>query len=60
MEWKKSSYSNPVGQECVEVASPPVVGKLIRDSKHPSLGMLGFDCSEWSRFIGRLKKTDSE
>ncbi|WP_184076786.1 DUF397 domain-containing protein [Nocardiopsis mwathae] len=58
--WKKSTYSRGDTQECVEVASHAATGRLIRDSKHPHLGMLGFHSSEWSRFIGNLKRPDAE
>ncbi|CAM3911330.1 DUF397 domain-containing protein [Nocardiopsis gilva] len=58
MNWRKSSYSSAKGEECVEVASHADTGSFIRDSKNPSLAMLGFGSSEWSRFIGRLKRPD--
>ncbi|GAA1082015.1 DUF397 domain-containing protein [Nocardiopsis composta] len=52
-DWKKSSYSHQKGA-CAEVAAD---GHrfLVRDSKHPSLGCLGFPAAEWRAFLGRLK-----
>lgn len=34
LRWRKSSYSNGMGGECVEVAATPE-GLLVRDSKDP-------------------------
>jgi len=51
--WKKSSYSYQQS-ECVEAARSSD-RFLVRDSKHPSLGCLGFPAAEWRAFLGRLK-----
>lgn len=49
-QWHKSSYSNPNGNECVEVAfSDNVVG--IRDSHHPHGAMLAVGHAEWMAFL---------
>ncbi|CAM4305045.1 DUF397 domain-containing protein [Nocardiopsis rhodophaea] len=58
--WKKSSYSTAKGEECVEIGLDSAAQCFLRDSKHPLLGILDFDSSEWSRFVGRLKLPDAE
>ncbi|MGV9248532.1 DUF397 domain-containing protein [Streptomyces sp. NPDC003710] len=54
--WHKSSYSNPDGGACVEVAQnlPSVVP--VRDSKDPARGTLLFEAAAWSRFIDEVKR----
>ena len=50
--WRKSSFSNPDGNDCVEVAfNSAVVG--LRDSKNPDGPRLSFEHSQWIAFIGR-------
>ncbi|MEU5522670.1 DUF397 domain-containing protein [Streptomyces sp. NPDC047860] len=53
--WRKSSYSNQEGGDCVEVAdgSPDVVP--VRDSKTPHGPAIGLSNSSWTAFIGDLK-----
>lgn len=53
--WRKSSYSNQEGGDCVEVADgfPGVVP--VRDSKVPNGPALSFEAGSWDAFIGRLK-----
>ncbi|MGH3972380.1 MAG: DUF397 domain-containing protein [Pseudonocardiaceae bacterium] len=49
-QWRKSSYSNPNGNECVEVSvSNNAVG--IRDSHHSHGAVLAFDHAEWMIFL---------
>ncbi|MGW3494591.1 DUF397 domain-containing protein [Streptomyces sp. NPDC001020] len=57
--WRKSSYSNSDGGQCVEVAQnlPSVVP--VRDSKDPDRGALVFEAAVWARFIGDVKRADS-
>lgn len=48
--WRKSSYSNTDGGQCVEVASNlPLVP--VRDSKNPTHGTLFFGVDAWAEFI---------
>ncbi|QKV95781.1 DUF397 domain-containing protein [Streptomyces sp. NA02950] len=49
--WRKSSYSNIGGGECVEVADnlPGIVP--VRDSKQPDGPALVFSRDAWSAFI---------
>ncbi|PRY29192.1 DUF397 domain-containing protein [Umezawaea tangerina] len=52
-EWRKSSRSNPNGNQCVEVSfSTDAVG--VRDSKSPRTEMVVFDHRGWGRFLARL------
>jgi hypothetical protein len=50
--WRKSSFSNPPDNQCVEVAfSTNAAG--VRDSKNPGGAVLVFDQSTWPAFLGR-------
>lgn len=53
--WRKSTYSNGSGGNCVEVARnlPGVVA--IRDSKNPDGPALVFTPADWQAFTGRLR-----
>lgn len=54
--WRKSSYSNGEGAECVEVADglPDLVG--VRDSKNPTGPALLFPAASWRAFIAAVKQ----
>ncbi|MFC4032751.1 DUF397 domain-containing protein [Streptomyces polygonati] len=54
-EWRKSSYSNSDGGDCVEVAAgyPGVIP--VRDSKDPQGPALVFVASSWSAFVADVK-----
>ncbi|MFE0329394.1 DUF397 domain-containing protein [Streptomyces sp. NPDC058960] len=56
--WRKSSYSNPDGGNCIEIAAdlPSVVP--VRDSKDPARGTLLFEAAAWARFIDEVKRTE--
>lgn len=53
--WRKSSYSNNNGGNCVEVADnlPGVVP--VRDSKDPDGPAIPFPTKSWAAFIASLK-----
>ncbi|MFE2230328.1 DUF397 domain-containing protein [Streptomyces kronopolitis] len=55
--WRKSSYSNGDGGDCVEVADdlPGVVP--VRDSKDPHGPALIFPVAAWSSFVSAVKDT---
>jgi hypothetical protein len=53
--WRKSSYSNGDGGQCVEVAPLTDGGMAVRDSKNPRGGMLRFTAGEWSAFVKGAK-----
>lgn len=53
--WRKSSYSNGEGAECVEVADglPGIVP--VRDSKSPSGPAIAFPAGAWETFVTGIK-----
>ncbi|WP_435111385.1 DUF397 domain-containing protein [Nocardiopsis synnemataformans] len=54
MRWRKSSYSNPDGPQCVEVADLP--GETaVRDTQNRELGHLTFTTPEWTSLLNTLK-----
>ncbi|KIF02069.1 hypothetical protein PL81_32040 [Streptomyces sp. RSD-27] len=57
LAWRKSSYSNGEGGECVEVSDhlPGVVA--VRDSKRKGTGpVLAFPAAAWTSFIQDVKR----
>ncbi|WP_305965156.1 DUF397 domain-containing protein [Streptomyces sp. IMTB 2501] len=55
MTWRKSSYSNTSGGECVEVADNlPLVP--VRDSKDTTRTPLLFGAGAWSAFVEGVKR----
>ncbi|MFB7503474.1 DUF397 domain-containing protein [Streptomyces broussonetiae] len=56
--WRKSSYSNQDGGECVEVAAnAPAQGLVpVRDSKDVSRTPLLIGEGAWEAFVGGVKK----
>lgn len=54
--WRKSSYSNGDGGECVEVAVG-IPGRVpVRDSKDPGRAGLAFPADSWAGFVGALRE----
>ncbi|QFG20986.1 DUF397 domain-containing protein [Actinomadura sp. WMMB 499] len=52
--WRKSSYSQPAGDDCVEVAEIP--GQyLVRDSKDPNGPRLTLTPSAWTTLLTTIK-----
>ncbi|WP_103534553.1 DUF397 domain-containing protein [Streptomyces sp. SM11] len=53
--WRKSSYSNSDGGQCIEVSDgfPGVVP--VRDSKQPEGPALVFGASAWSAFVSDVR-----
>lgn len=54
VHWRKSSYSNQQGGDCVEVAETPAA-VLVRDSRHRELGHLEFTPAEFSAFLADVR-----
>ncbi|MFJ9022690.1 DUF397 domain-containing protein [Streptomyces sp. NPDC102259] len=54
--WRKSSYSNPDGGNCLEVAEGIPALVPVRDSKAPARGALLFEVGAWSAFVGSVKR----
>lgn len=53
--WRKSTFSNGDGGDCVEVAEgfPGIVP--VRDSKDVARGLLAFPASSWASLTSSLK-----
>ncbi|WP_017622280.1 DUF397 domain-containing protein [Nocardiopsis chromatogenes] len=51
LTWRKSSYSNDTGGECVEFALVPEGGAAVRDTQNRRLGHLSFPTGEWAAFL---------
>jgi hypothetical protein len=52
--WRKSSYSEPNGGNCVEVAySVEAIG--VRDSKSPDSGRLTITPAQWARVMAWVR-----
>ncbi|TDC12951.1 DUF397 domain-containing protein [Streptomyces sp. 8K308] len=52
--WRKSSYSNGDGGECVEVARGLAGALPVRDSKGPGKPVLVFPHRSWQAFLTTL------
>jgi hypothetical protein len=53
--WKKSSYSNGDGGDCVEVAAGLPCIVPVRDSKQAEGAVLLFGAAAWAGFLAFLK-----
>ncbi|MFC9746900.1 DUF397 domain-containing protein [Streptomyces niveus] len=53
--WRKSSYSNSSGGECVEVSDDLAAVVPVRDSKNPHGPVLAFGASGWVSFVSAVK-----
>ncbi|MEV7864705.1 DUF397 domain-containing protein [Streptomyces sp. NPDC088124] len=54
--WRRSSYRNQAGGDCVEVANGFQEAVVpVRDSKVPHGPALCFEAATWTVFIGELK-----
>ena len=53
MDWRKSSYSNANGGDCIEVASAEVVA--VRDTKDRDGVTLAFSAGAWAAFTTVLR-----
>jgi Domain of unknown function (DUF397) len=54
MDWRKSSYSNANGGQCVETASQAGT-VLVRDTTNRDGGTLAVTAKAWQRFTDALK-----
>lgn len=55
LTWRKSSYSNQDGGQCIEVSDDLPALVPVRDSKAPHGPALLFDASAWSSFVTAVK-----
>ncbi|WP_019073745.1 DUF397 domain-containing protein [Streptomyces hokutonensis] len=53
--WRKSSYSNPDGGNCIEIAPNLPALVPVRDSKNPAHGTLLFGVDAWAEFVSSVK-----
>ena len=51
--WRKSTYSDATGGNCVEVASYGVV--KVRDTTNRDGGTLAFSAAVWEQFLGTIR-----
>ncbi|MGI5195870.1 DUF397 domain-containing protein [Streptomyces sp. CA-288835] len=54
--WRKSSYSNGTGGDCVEVAPNLPEAIPVRDSKSHNGPVLLLSPTAWSAFLSNIKK----
>jgi Domain of unknown function (DUF397) len=54
MDWRKSTYSDSNGGNCVETASGNSV-ILVRDTTNRDGGTLGFTAAAWQEFTDSLR-----
>ncbi|GAA3121591.1 DUF397 domain-containing protein [Streptomyces rectiviolaceus] len=54
VQWRKSSYSNGSGGECVEVAAVEQA-VLVRDSKRPGGPLIALQPRAWSAFLADME-----
>jgi hypothetical protein len=52
-DWRKSSYSNANGGQCVEVGKDGAI--LVRDTTDRDGGTVSFSAEAWAVFTGGLK-----
>ncbi|MGW7355475.1 DUF397 domain-containing protein [Streptomyces sp. NPDC054802] len=53
--WRKSSYSNSDGGECVEVSDDFAAAVPVRDSKVPHGPVLVFPAVGWTSFVSAVR-----
>ncbi|MEV0483959.1 DUF397 domain-containing protein [Streptomyces sp. NPDC050508] len=53
--WRKSSYSNTDGGQCVEFAPNIPALVPVRDTKNPAHGTLLFGTDAWADFVSSVK-----
>ncbi|MYR97834.1 MULTISPECIES: DUF397 domain-containing protein [unclassified Streptomyces] len=54
-EWRKSSYSDPNGGDCVEMAAAPCGSVPVRDSKNPTGPAITIGAPAWQAFVDGLR-----
>lgn len=55
LQWRKSSYSNQDGGNCLEVADGFPGAVPVRDSKSPTSGTLLIPTTAWQAFLGSVR-----
>nr|WP_180218674.1 DUF397 domain-containing protein [Streptomyces albus] len=54
--WRKSSYSNTDGGQCLEVSDDFATVVPVRDSKDPHGPVLTFPSTRWATFVAALRE----
>ncbi|RMI39533.1 DUF397 domain-containing protein [Streptomyces triticirhizae] len=54
--WRKSSYSSPNADNCLEVQDGHPAGVPVRDSKRPEGPALRFSAAAWGAFLDDLER----
>jgi hypothetical protein len=52
-DWRKSTYSDASGGQCIEVASDVMI--LVRDTANRDGGTLAFSAAAWERFLTAIR-----
>ncbi|MFI7101697.1 DUF397 domain-containing protein [Streptomyces sp. NPDC050161] len=55
VQWRKSSYSNQEGGNCIEVSDDFPATVPVRDSKNPHGPALLFPAAAWNSFVDTVK-----
>lgn len=55
VKWRKSSYSNSDGGQCVEVSDSIPAVVPVRDSKNPNGPVMTVPAGAWSSFVAAVK-----
>jgi hypothetical protein len=50
-DWRKSSYSNGTGGNCVEARTVDQGAASVRDTQNREAGALSFEAQEWSALL---------
>ncbi|MFI0785266.1 DUF397 domain-containing protein [Streptomyces lydicus] len=56
--WRKSSYSGPDKDSCLEVLDGHPAGVPVRDSKNPHGAALVFPAAAWASFVTAVKEQE--
>jgi hypothetical protein len=56
--WRKSTYSNGSGGNCIEATTTPSGHPALRDSKDPIGPALLITASHWRTFLHAIKASD--
>ncbi|MFD8456516.1 DUF397 domain-containing protein [Streptomyces antimycoticus] len=55
LQWRKSSYSNGSGGNCIEMAELKCGETAVRDSKFPDGPVIGVSHRAWVDFVGAVR-----
>ncbi|WP_275557627.1 DUF397 domain-containing protein [Streptomyces sp. 5-6(2022)] len=55
LPWRKSSYSNGSGGNCIEMVELESGGTAVRDSKDPGGPVIGVSHRAWADFVAAVR-----